>query len=326
MSWDKLTVDEKRAIARRYNTGDPLDELAAQFGIKTVSLERYARNFLYYEKILLTETSQKINIPSSPSRQWLDYETITADNCLIISDLEIPDHDEKFLRAALLLALRHNIKTLIVAGDLVSTDQPGLSSHDGMMPADMAHSYNGTLEIAKSMLWSGFGEWMTTITCIEGNHDDMVTRKTGGEIHLGMFISSEHVRYSRYSYLWLKTSAGYVYICHPRQYRRNSGSLGQDFYNIILAPDQSKPHVVIAHTHHPQMVQSPDGLRWVCALGTMRDHLRTTYKATRSTTHHQWGNAFLMIKDGYPYLMHKQFTDWRYWLADLYDPGLFGGN
>jgi len=148
-----------------------------------------------------------------------------------------------------------------------------------------------------------------------GNHDERIARATKGQVWLGMFLVDLPVKLTRYAYLWLKTSRGYVYVCHPSNYSANSAALGQKLYNVTLAPDGSKPHIILAHTHQMQTAKSPDGLRDIVASGCMRDPQRTKYVQQHTTTHHKWAQGLVMVKNGYLYNIGRD-SDLEFWLGE----------
>ena len=262
------------------------------------------------------QTVRMVTMPPSPSKRYTDFAVLEGDDYIIISDIELPDYNPLYLERAILAGMAHGIRKLIIAGDFLATDQDALNEWVSLWQTEDM-TYEEAINLAKSVL-TRLLSWFTTIDIIEGNHDDRPARKTGGQIHLGMFIAAENVRYSRYHFLWVKTSKGYVYVCHPRQYSANSVGLGQKIYNTLTAPDGSKPMgIVVAHTHQAQVGTTPDGHGEVIALGTCRDKDLTKYKATSANTHHEWENGFLMIRKAYFYPLTSR-SDWRFWLGEYY--------
>lgn len=319
--WHKVTPDECEALLRLYEAGQLTEDVRQRYAINAslVTLQRNLRRYRENRRFFRQDMALTVQMPPSPSKRYMDYEVVEADDCILISDVEIPDHNPLYLEYALLLGMTHGIRTLIIAGDLVATDQQTLNEWARLWRVEDL-SYEDTIHLTRDIL-RRFAAWFTQIIVIEGNHDDRVARKTGGEVHLGMFISGERVRYSRYAYLWIKNSAGkYAYVCHPRQYSANSVGLGQRLYNTLVAPDGSKPTMVwVAHTHQAQSGMSADGLCEIHALGTCREKERTGYKAVSASTHFEWVNAIGMIRRTYGYNLNQR-ADWRFWLGDYY-PG-----
>jgi len=63
--------------------------------------------------------------------------------------------------------------------------------------------------------------WFDDIYILEGNHDDRINRATEGEVWFGMLLREAQIRagdacnlvFSRYSYMYVRTSRGPVAIC-----------------------------------------------------------------------------------------------------------------
>lgn len=255
--------------------------------------------------------------PPSPTPPYTDYLTRETDAALIVSDLEIPDYDTEFLHAAYLLAQKLGIRETVIAGDFLATDQTALNDWATTWVNDREPTFEHVVDMGYQVLRQLL-EQTPIVSLCEGNHDFRVAAKTGGQVHLGMFVRGlPGVTYSRYEYLYLKTRRGVAKIIHPVGHgSANSVALGQRLYNVTEYQGQ-KCDIVIGHTHQPQTGFSPDGLHEIYALGCMRDPLRTRYKMKRATPHHQWVQSFLLVLDGYYYPIYKHTTNWRYWLGDM---------
>lgn len=316
--WDEVGTDERARLLRMKQEKRLTKEVFSSLNLR-MSYSSLRRMLNSYKPTYEAEqrAAQHAPMPASPSKIYDDYEVLEGDDFMIISDIEAPDHNALYLLYALLLAMRFGIRKLIILGDFVATDHDALNEWVTLFRTDDL-SYQSVLRLTNNLLYR-FLLWFLFIWFVEGNHDDRIARKTGGEVHLGMLLpQQDNIRYSRYHYLWIKTTRGYVYACHPRQYSANSVALGQKIYNKLLAPDGTKPvGVVVAHTHQAQTGISPDGHAEIIALGTLRDKNRTKYKALSANTHHEWENGFLMIKNGYFYPMTSR-ADWRFWLGSYY--------
>lgn len=322
--WDEVS-DEERARLLLLKRQRRLHEVFSSLNLR-MRYDSLQRKLNDYEPQYEAEqrasqvqlnAAQHSPMPPSPTKKYDDFEVIETDDVIIISDLEIPDHNPLYLLYALLVAMRFGIRNLIILGDFIATDQDALTDWPTLVRGNEM-SLQSVSTLMKSVIYR-FLMWFLFIWFVEGNHDERVARKTGGEVHLGMLLpQQDNVRYSRYQYLWIKTKRGYVYACHPRQYSANSVGLGQKIYNKLRAPDGTKPiSVVLGHTHQAQTGTSPDGHAEIIALGTLRDKDRTKYKALSANTHHEWENGFLMIRNGYFYPLTSR-SDWRFWLDDKY--------
>lgn len=316
MAWKDLPFQVKVALLDHYERGTLTDEVIAGVSMKRGTLERILRFFRTEYRGLLQHQAAQVQFPESPSKRYVDFETIYSDDVIVISDCEVPDFDSRYLKYALLTAMAHNIKHLVIAGDFIATDQPSLTAWLNTYRSleDGEDTYENAVTIARRIL-DEFGKWFETITVIEGNHDDRIARVSGGEVHLGMFITGDKVKYSRYQFLHVQTSRGLVKIVHPRNYSQNPITLAQQLYDV----EQVKCHVVIGHCHRMQSGVSKDGLFEVHALGTGRDSTRTKYRGMSVSKLPQWDKSFLMIRRAHFYPLHLTFSDWRFVLGDLYD-------
>src|SRR5262245_7879086 len=123
MSWSHLSYAERKTIAEKYRRGEPLEAEADRTGIRAGTLARNARSFLSDESARLTALASSLTIPPAQPETYNQALNITADSAIIISDVEIPDHDAWLLKAVGLVSIEYHIPTLIIAGDLVATDQ-----------------------------------------------------------------------------------------------------------------------------------------------------------------------------------------------------------
>lgn len=121
-----------------------------------------------------------MDIPQSPSRQYLDYEEIVTDNAIIISDIEIPDFSPLYLLLVLLTAMWNGIKTLIIAGDLIASDQDGINHWAQVLADESDLPYEGSRNLVVLILHQFF-KWFDEIILFEGNHDRRVATATKGD-------------------------------------------------------------------------------------------------------------------------------------------------
>jgi hypothetical protein len=253
-------------------------------------------------------------LPPSPMPVYDDYIVVNTDNAIIISDVELPDHDLWMLKAALFAGMKHGIRTLVIAGDGIATDQQALNTWCNTYADGHDITFKQALGIVRSML-RAMHQWFTDgIVWITGNHDERIARVTKGEVTLEWLLEGEPVDYSPYGYMYLRHSNGdYTYICHQYNYSKTPVKLAQDIWAVEAAPDGSKAkmNVVVTHTHLAQDGWSPDG-NWRCiSLGCMRDPQRTKYMKMKATKFPKWTPGFLMVKDGYFYPLTKKGTDWK---------------
>ncbi len=324
-----LTIEQKDELVALYSlsTDAELDSKAKSFGVvvKLATLQREIRRYNETRRQILGEVANKADsIPSSPKRRMLDYPIIATDNAIIISDIEIPDHNADMLKLAFWVGVNMGIRTCIWNGDLVATDQESLNSWTTTMKHDET-TFEDDLSQLERILRT-YNRWFTKNYATEGNHDDRIARATGGEVNIGMLLPRDLIEYSQYAYLYIKTSKrGWIKVCHPQNFSSNPVNLGEQLYNVERGPEPGKlikTHIVLGHCHRAQSGFSPDGHYQIMASGMMRDDLRTTYKMKSSNKHKQWDPGFIVLKDGILHNLSLHGTDWKYWLGELYNPDL----
>lgn len=316
--WASLSFQEQDKLARMYEAGESVEGEIDRLNLKMTprSLERKLREFRYYRRLFLTEAAASVVLPESRNKPYRDYTILEADSAVVISDIEIPDQDARMLRAALLVAMRRGIKTLIYNGDVIATDQTALNSWVAEWRDEGDVSYRTALDDTRSLMVQ-YGKWFEHQYFVSGNHDNRIARKTGGEIHLEMLLRDTPTKFSRYKYMYLKTKRGWVYISHPKNYSIHAASkLGNDLWANTVAPDKSKCHIVLGHTHLAQTAWSPDGQQQLVSTGCMRRQAQ--YADVEATSHRKWQRGFLVIDNGYFYPMTEFGTDWERELGDLY--------
>ena len=233
-TWKHLPIEEQLHISELYKKGDDLVGVATQYGWNSLSLARQVRHFIYYQNLFMKGTTDKFSVPNMSNRVYTDYTTLATDDAIIISDLEIPDADPEMLKLAFMTGVRFGIKKLIIAGDFLATDQEALNDWVSTWKETCEVTYENALGMSINLL-DQFAQQFEEIIICEGNHDDRIARKTKGEIHLGMLLKGTQAKYTRYPFLWLKTTKrGYVYVVHPRKGSSNSVALGQRIYSKKL--------------------------------------------------------------------------------------------
>jgi len=289
------------------------------------NLGRRIREYMQYRREMGSALAEKLIMPELNTPEYVDYEVVDCNDAVVISDLEIPDVDPVMLETALLTAVAQSVRTLVIAGDLVATDQQSLNAWKELHALDTDLGYETAINVTRRILHR-FGEWFENIYLIEGNHDRRINKQTKGQVHLGMLLRGTPIKHSRYSYMYLRTDErGYVKILHPDNYAAVSVGLGQQLYDVEAGPDPDNPHkahIVLAHTHQLQSGWSKDGDKEIHALGCMRSPRRTKYKQVSSNKHHQWIQGFLLMKGGYFQNLSRKGTNWSEVLRGYADGSL----
>ena len=310
-SWDALPVAHKEHLLNLYTAGCSIEDKAKELGLNAqpASVERYIRAYRQYKRTFQVQMLDSFQVPATLPA-YNEYTVLEADDAVIISDLEIPDHDAEMLQKALQIGVKYNIRNLIYNGDIIATDQETLNTWAREFKQDREDTYRAALAKTRQV-FEQFGQWFTYQPVVTGNHDARIAKATGGEVTLDMLLHGSPAQFSRYNYMYMKTSRGWVYICHPvKNYSIHAASkLGNDLWATHVAPDKSKCHIVLGHTHLAQTAWSPDGQQEIVSTGCMR--YRAEYKDTGANTYRAWQRGFLVIRDGYFYPYTEFGTDWE---------------
>lgn len=239
--------------------------------------------------------------PKSPTEDYDKYIDIKYDRVLVIGDCEIPDHDDEMFSMAIDLAHRFNIKHLIINGDFVALDP--FSS----WPKTTHHTldFSKELEIVENTIYT-FLRYFKTIDYVTGNHERRLPYKTEGNVNMGFFLRHlEDVTFSEYSYCFLESGDEEIIVCHQDNFGRNSQSVPAKIAGIELK------NILCGHTHRLSFGYHESAKFWTVDGGHCRNPVKTSYKARRINTYPKWNSGFVMIIDGYPYLIDKRgFNFW----------------
>jgi len=324
--WINLSNETRDKFLELYNKGDLSQKEAINVGMNIETLKRRLREWRKYKENKLLENYAWI--PDSPTHDYDKKFIHVGDDFVVISDIEIPDHDPAMLQAALLVGMEQNIKTLIIAGDFIATDNDPLNSWPQTY-AEKSTTFEESLELASQIL-DKFSSWFDTIYIISGNHDERIARITGGEVWYGMLLKqaskkeNKSIQYSRYPYMYVETKRGVIYICHQENYSQTPIKLAQAIYCTENGPyfdprsnlsRSDKCHIIITHTHLVQSGFSPDGYRECYGIGTCRDPMKTKYIMVAANKHYKWNQGFLYVKRGYFHPLCRRTTDWEYILG-----------
>lgn len=327
MPWNDVSFAEREKLLALYEGKDTnaIRSAAAVLGMEPRSLTRRLQEHRLYKK----QYAIQVAFPTLPTRTYDDFPVLTLDDAIIISDLEEPFANPLMKQLAYLMGVRYNIKTLIINGDYVASDQPGISAHSSMTADDLDATYRRVATIAGAQIDNLLTQF-NDIHMTNGNHDDMIQRVTHGQIDLGMVLDGKirkpGFQFTEYAYLIVESSQGPYLVAHPRQYRNNGLALAQAIYSVFATDDGRKAHIILGHTHHTASGKSPDNLRGCHTLGGLRDLRKAAYKNINIASFHQWNLGFGMLLNGRFHNFDLDLTDWKFYLGDLcpaevYAPG-----
>ncbi len=251
------------------------------------------------------------NPPPSPTKIYNDFLRIETDDVAIASDFEIPDHNPVYLAMLILAGIRFDIKKLILAGDVLGSDQQGIESHAPVWVPSFVPNYDSMSDITVQVI-DYLMEWYSESWWIRGNHDDKAARMTQGQITPYNVAMRTKSVYSHYAWMHVQTSRGLVWVVHPKGYSKLPLGLGQRLYNSY----SPKGHWVLGHCHLRNDGMTEDSDYEIHAIGTGRDPDKAPYKNLNVSAHPQWNSSFLIIKDGEHIPLDLKTTNWRRVLGD----------
>ncbi len=228
---------------------------------------------------------------------------IHADRVLILGDAEIPDHDAEIFDMALSIARHWELPELIINGDFAAMD----AFSKWMRDHPKRRTYDDEISATKEAL-KVFLKYFEKIHMVNGNHERRLQHATEGQISFGQQLSEIYnVEFSQYSDGYLYSGGEKINFMHQKEYSIIPLS-------VPLKHIQAEHcHLACAHTHRLCFGWDRSGQYWLIETGHCRDVERTLYKQERKTGHPKWNAGFVMVIDGYPYLIDKR--NFEFWIA-----------
>lgn len=244
-----------------------------------------------------------------PVSQTPNYESMVLGvegDALILSDLEIPDHDAEILELARRIAKKLKIPNLILNGDLLAFD--GMSKFLSVLPRTTGTGND--IQTAKRVL-TPLGKPFKRVYVLNGNHCLRIMWATHGELTLADLLADAipDAEITPFSRIDLNSGGEEWLIAHPDNYSRVPGAVARDIAEI------EHKNVVCGHTHHLSMSIDKSGTYTCIDGGHCRDERRTLYKVAKANRYPKWAAGFTVIRNGKPYLFGKSITDWAFWLG-----------
>jgi len=297
------SFEEKRSVAMSAISNPAPDPTALQT-IPTVPA--------FHSQVLNQVATQIPNFPPSPSPLWTDHITLQCENAIVIADVELPDYNAGLMRLVVAMAIRHDIKTLIIGGDYWAFDSitpwPSVFKKDVGLLRD--HLSMGDTVIQKAR------EWFSEVYAVLGNHDRRFSKLLAGQLGPYEIMNPAYrPTVKPYAHLYLETSRGRIMVVHPKNYSRVQLAVPTK----LIASEPRRCHIISTHTHHCSQGFDPSGKWQIAEIGCIRDPDRTQYKQETKTTHPNWVQGFAMIRRGLIRTFPKLATDWEHELgSELY--------
>jgi len=238
------------------------------------------------------------------------FERIYTDSLTICCDPHAPFVDRDLLDKMLAISERFGSKDCLILGDVFDATMFSVFT---TYVQSKAQSWTYQLEVASEMLKKMLGTF-ERIWITKGNHDQRLLRLAFGQIgmaHIFKWMPQEvekRLIVSEYPFCRVYSGSEKWHCTHPKSYGRNA----------LLVPKQmahkEECNVVNAGGHLTAQGFSESG-RSIIGLGLMGDPKKFEYIHYTNTTHPKWNPAFMVIKDGMPFVFPKQSTHWEWWLG-----------
>ena len=238
-------------------------------------------------------------------------------DCLLLSDVHVPFHDETILAEALVFAKNNGLRRAVLNGDTL--DMLGFSSYDGLTSEDVRASLSRCGELFEAMLDHG----ITEIHMTTGNHEHRFERKVGSALGFRELLGHVYVEMdpgaakaarravkctNRFWLRYYDTPDSIDWqIHHQFNYRQKRLSTAMD-----LALKVTNCHTATGHEHHWGMSVTENGKWFAVNLPTCQAEERTEYKERRKGVYTSWVRGFGWLIDGVPGLWwHEAPEQWK---------------
>lgn len=233
---------------------------------------------------------------------------------LIVGDVHAPTTDYDLAQLVGMVAERHGLTQLLIAGDLLNQDVFSVHPRSGE-PVPWQHEKAAArslllewLDLFERVVWSG------------GNHERRLSRATWGAFEMedlrDMIIGyNSNVEVTRYGYVVIETPTGPWRVTHPKNYSRiplrTANTLAMKY----------GMHVLSFHEHHVGKSWSDNGRYVIANGGGLFDWTRLEYVMLDDSTGPVMNKGFSTLRDGYLTIYSEEpYTNWAAELADTAAP------
>ena len=267
---------------------------------------------------------------------------VSEGDAVVLPDVEFPFHNSEFLNRVLDLCQKWNIKKAIFAGDVLhfdslsgwepnwtNTDKGGITAEAEKVLMDFAKNLpskrqgelmNLIVDIGEKSEQDGVSTELNVArralrnieglfdSCdfVIGNHEGRLLRalKTTldpEELLRLVDIKNQKWRIAPYYFSYLDTSQGRFMIEHPKGAAESTAQGLAAKFNM---------HVIMAHSHALDFTWDISGKYFAIQAGCMVDEMKLPYAAQRHTTKRMHKLGAVIVRDGYPFLLHDK-THWK---------------
>jgi hypothetical protein len=232
---------------------------------------------------------------------------LTGDWC-VVGDVHVPLTDYDFAQHVSLVASRYlkRPRKLLVAGDFWNFDTYSTYPQFVSPP-----TWQQEREAGRQMM----REWRDTfdeIRLFMGNHDRRIQKWMAGNFDdedMETLLKSDGVRVSNFGSATIKSPHGYDWrVTHPKNYSINQ---------LVVAEQLAlKYHanIISFHEHHAAIGMDRYKKYILVNGGCLVDPAKLAYANLDDSKGAGMMQAFVILRDGYPYLFADAWTDWDKWV------------
>lgn len=261
-------------------------------------------------------------------------------NCVVVSDVHYPHHNDEVIEKVLAAGRRHKLKTLVIGGDYFDWD--GISRHrkikefDSKIPEIMAGGMKLLADLCK---------WFEKVYIIKGNHDDRLQRLLetaieglNGPQKILMVLQDPKKEFEGldYRHRFVKIMKVWTKHCEPKIANKVvwlpgpvieiAGPKGLDPYRLTHPSIYSKnapqaermlwsanvQPILGTHGHIFGVSIAPNGLHPILQFGCATDNFKHLYLYESDTAHPRWVQGFCVIVEGRvkTYTNNPYFLEW----------------
>lgn len=258
---------------------------------------------------------------------WNAKVVTLKEDCLVVSDIHIPQHDPEYLRSVCKVSIAHGIKTLVIGGDLIDCQE--LSSFVKDSPS--AHPVRESLQRTMKVI-GALRNVFDKIVVIGGNHEAIRLQRTmdaavAGRTKAAWILADidpeegESVSYEE-RYVWimerwnkLVNGDGVGVRFRPETHCYIEGSAGKTLVTHQSNSSRRPPYeglnhwqreqcnVVTTHSHLSGWVVAPNGKDAICNIGTGSKREYHRYAVRHDNAWPEWVQAMALVTDGVPELL-----------------------
>lgn len=252
----------------------------------------------------LTKDNHGIPLVAKSSRPVFDDPPTIEGDALILFDCHVPFHDSVWINRCIGLALHWGIKKLVLGGDILDMDAlcafaPYFKEKQVDLGEEVqeAEEFFNALKCFEEILW------------FAGGHERRFLRRLmsalGMERLAKMIITLEQLRASSYHHCFVVSGRKKIAIVHPKNLSRIPARVP------TFLCRKFRLSVAGGHDHVWGITQDESGKDWTCSVGVSADPNRLSYVRLETNTRPEVTQGALIIRDGFPWLLHPRFTDFR---------------